>query len=279
MLKMNLQYFAEEEQIEQQETQEEVEFEIETDEVDNNENEKSEDEQDAGEKDETEVETEVEPSKENEVLEEKQVPLKALQAERQKWKDRVKQMESKASIADKLAKMSGVDVDALQTQIDQFEQQNYIKQGVDPQMAQALVQQQKQMAEFQQSLNKQKMDMEFNSIKSEPYYADAENYREELEELAGRTGLTVKQAYDVLRGDERRKEYEREMEQRILNNLQKKQKTKIDTSASGNQQPKPKVNLTAEQLEFAKFAGMTPQEYFNMLNTKNLDQYQKRKKG
>src|SRR3989337_2762206 len=227
-LKMNLQFFADDEEI--QDTQEELEIEVEIDE-------------------EIEVEQELEDGKddggvpkENEVIVEKQVPLKALQAERQKWKDRVKQYESKAGIADKLAKMSGVDVEALQAQIEQMEQQNYINQGVDPQMAKVLVEQQKQMQEVQQTLNKQKTDMEFTSIKADPFYADADNYRDELEELAGRTGLTIKQAYDVLRGDERRKDYEREVEQRILNNLSKKQKSKIDTSTNGDNKPKPKVN-------------------------------------
>jgi len=279
-LPMNLQLFADDE-IEVEDIEIETD-EVEIDEVEED-TEESNETQEESEDTQEETQDESEEKQVDEVKDEHQhktVPLSELMKERNKYKDRIKELESRANIAEKLAKMGGLqDVNQLQAEVEKYERENYIKKGVDPQMAQYLVSQQKEMQEVKQALTKQKRDLEFDSLKKSAFYSDAENYREELEELADKTGLSIQQAYNALRGEERAKEVEREAEQRVLNNLQKKQKTKVDTSSSGTQKPKSTVKLSQAELEMAKFAGMTPTEFYNMKNAKSLDQYQKLKKG
>jgi hypothetical protein len=68
------------------------------------------------------------------------------------------------------------------------------------------------------------------------------------------------------------------IEQRILNNLAKKQGKKLDTTSNGAAKVQSNVKLSADQRAIAKMAGMTDQEYYNMLHTSNVEQYQKLKK-
>lgn len=257
MLKMNLQYFAEEKEV------------IDTDEiVDDQQQEEQQEEQPTEDKP-TEEQPEEEQQQEEQQEEEqpKMVPLSALEKERDKWKNRLKETEKYKSTVEKLAKYSGLDEDALAQQIEQIQVQQYTNQGIDPQMAQAFVQQQSKLSQYEQSLKKQQRDMEVTQLKDNPMYSDIETYRDELEDYADQKGVSLKEAYFAVRGEDVFSSRMTEMEQRILNNLQNKQKAKVDTSANGGEKSKPKVQLSSDELEVAKMAGMTPKEYHEMKNS------------
>lgn len=210
---------------------------------------------------------------------EKMVPLKALEAERQKWKQRIADNDKFVKAAQKLTNATGKDIDALLAEMDHIETQKHVESGMSEEQAKAYVSMQRQIEEMRLMQNKQKYDTEFVELKNNSFYSDAETYREELEAFANRTGLNIKQTYNALYGDLKLADMERTIEQRILNNLQKKQSKAIDTTPTAHVSTKPKVNLTQDQIDLAKMAGMTPQEYYNMIHTKSLDTYQKLKKG
>ena len=186
----------------------------------------------------------------------------AVIAERRKWQERVKAMEKKASMAEKLMKAAGVeDPELFQQQLDAYEAKKFQDQGIDPQAARLLVAQQRKIDEMERKVNRQQFDVEVATLKKDGFFADIDDWRDELEPIALRTGQTLEQAYLALRGRDRMKEYEREIEQRNIANRTKKQSAKVNTSASGGSVKKSKVELTADEMAIAKLAGIKPEEY------------------
>jgi len=267
-INVNLQLFAEDsEEAEADELGEEIELETEADEAE------------AEEEPEEVQEEKEEPFEEAGQKEpEKMVPLKALEAERHKWKQKLQDQDKYIKAARKLTDATGKDIDSLLQEMDSIETQKHVESGMSEEQAKAYVAMQRKIEEMEIKQNKQKYDIEFAELKSNPFYSDAESNREDLESFANRTGLSIKQAYNALYGDLKYADMERTLEQKILNNLQKKQQKAVDVSPTAETSVKPKVNLSKDQMEIAKMAGMTPQEYYNMLNAKSLDSYQKLKK-
>lgn len=189
----------------------------------------------------------------------------AVIAERRKWQERLKAAEKKSILADKLLQATGAQsLEQLEQQIDSLKVQQYEDQGYDPQTAQMLVNMQRKQETLDQQIRKQQFDNEVQALKSDPFYADIEDWRDELEPIAARTGQTLQGAYMALRGRERMKEYEREIEQRAMAERSKKRSAKVDTSAGGGGGVKKstRVQLSADELAVAKLAGMTPEEYY-----------------
>lgn len=189
----------------------------------------------------------------------------AVIAERRKWQERLKAAEKKSALADKLLQATGAQsLEQLEQQLDSLKVQQYEDQGYDSQTAQMLVNMQRQQETLNQQLRKQQFDNEVQALKSDPFYADIEDWRDELEPIAARTGQTLQGAYMALRGRERMKEYEREIEQRAIADRSKKRSAKVDTSAGGGGGVKKsaRVQLSADELAVAKLAGMSPEEYY-----------------
>lgn len=276
-MKMNLQLFAEEEINQEGINVEEPTLEVETEEKTEEVEEINQEEKEVN--TETEEVEEVETQEEENQEDDKMVPLKALKAEREKWKQRLEdpKIQKALKLAEQLEKTTGKDYDSILKELEQIEIQNHIQKGVDPQHAQWLVQQQREIQEVKRALNKQKRDTEIAQLKQDPFFSDIDNYRDEIEVYADKTGLTLEQAYMAVRGKQRMVEYQRELEQRILNNIHKKQSKKIDTTSNGEVEVQSKVKLTAEEREFAKMAGMTEQEYYALKYMSNPDEYKKYK--
>lgn len=272
-MEFNLQHFAKtaefEGEVYELDTEESEETEVEDDvqegieiEVDDETESSESNESDSEENDDEEVEEEV-TDKEPESEPEKTVPLKALQAEREKFKKRLEEAERLASATKKLMQQSGVDnIDDFNRQLDALEAKKLEQQGIDPQQAQYFVQQQREMNEMKRQLQKQKLDIEAGSMKQNDFYADIDDYRDELEEYAVRNNMSLEQSYMALRGAQRMKEFQAQLEQKMLNDQAKKQKKRVDTSPSGKQKQKTKLNLTPDELAIAKMAKMTPEEYY-----------------
>jgi len=184
----------------------------------------------------------------------------AVIAERRKWQARMDAEKAKSAIADRLMSATGQTPEQIMAAMDLAEVENHVNSGMDEQTARVLVAQQRQNQLILQELSKQKFDLEAAKLKTNAFFADIDDVRDELEPYAIRTGSTLEQAYMAIRGNERMVDYEREIEQRVLNNLKKKPK-KVDTGSSGDNRPKVKTNITADQEAFARAAGMTPQEF------------------
>lgn len=189
----------------------------------------------------------------------------AVIAERRKWQERLKAAEKKGSLADKLLQATGAQsLEQLEQQLDGLKVRQYEDQGYDSQTAMMLVDMQRKQETLNQQLRKQQFDNEVQSLKSDPFYGDIEDWREELEPIAARTGQTLQAAYMALRGRERMEEYKREIEQRAIADRSKKRSAKIDTSAGGGGGVKKsnRVQLSADELAVAKMAGMSPEDYY-----------------
>lgn len=189
----------------------------------------------------------------------------AVIAERRKWQERLKAAEKKGSLADKLLQATGAQsLEQLEQQLDGLKVRQYEDQGYDSQTAMMLVDMQRKQETLNQQLRKQQFDNELQSLKSDPFYGDIEDWRDELEPIAARTGQTLQAAYMALRGRERMEEYKREIEQRAIAERSKKRSAKVDTSAGGGGGVKKsnRVPLTADELAVAKLTGISPEDYY-----------------
>jgi len=183
---------------------------------------------------------------------------KAVIAERRRLQAQMDELRKKADTADKLMKLVGVeDLDVLQQRLDAAEAQRISKASngaITPEQAQAQIAQQRRLEAQEREIRKLKYGQEVAALKADPFFADIEDYREEYEEIAERTGQTLEEVYMAKRGRVRMKEFEREVEQRTLANKQKRQKSKVDTTSNGEQIKKEKYDLTPDQLAVAKAA-------------------------
>ena len=129
--------------------------------------------------------------------------------------------------------------------------------------------------------------MEFKELSKDPLFSDADLYRDDIEELMDKTGLSAEEAYLAKFGRSKisksRVDIEREAEQRVLANLKKKQGMVFDTSDNGDSNTgKSRIKLSKDEIQLAKMAGMTPQEYYAAKNYKTIDSFNKvfnKKKG
>lgn len=227
-------------------------------------------------KPETVAEPKTEPKKDD-----GKIPRNVLIAERKKWQERVKELEGKAKIADRMAEATGKTPDQIIAEIDGWKARQLVDmEGLPEAYAQKLVEQERRLIEIEKSAKEQKFNAEIDSLKSQPLYSNIELHKDEVVEYAVSKGMTAKQAYHALYGDTMYQDMESVIEQRILANMKEKQGAKIDTSTTGIE-TKPKIDLTSDELAFAKMAGYTPQEFYKMKNSKSYGTYQKNfgKKG
>lgn len=180
----------------------------------------------------------------------------AVIAERKKWQEKLKAQEQSVKLAEKIMKQAGInDAAEMERRLDLLEADRLQKQGVAPEVAAAMVAQQKQLTEMQESIRRAKYDGEVERLKKDPFFSDIDDHREELEGIADRTGLTMEQAYRALHGDRRMKEREAEIEARVKANRTKRDSKRVNTapSAGGKKPAGNTYGLSPDQLAAAKF--------------------------
>lgn len=234
--------------------------------------------------------TEVEMSGEKEPeKQEKMVPLSALEAERKKWKDKLEREKTLKNLNQTKHSNDSFDEQTFLSK----EIQRFTKLGYDEDSARMFAEdklESKKEIEALKSLitnnskdlSSQKRNIELEQLKTDEFYADIEDVREEVEALAEKTGLSIKQAYNALYADTKLKgskaDQQRVMEQKILRDLKRKESASVDmTPTGGSTVATTKVKLTNEQIQIAKLAGMTPAEYYRLTKTDTLDKYRKTK--
>ncbi|MCM3746530.1 hypothetical protein M3223_04095 [Paenibacillus pasadenensis] len=190
---------------------------------------------------------------------------RAVIAERRKWQARMKELEKEAGIARRLMEQTGVkDFEEMNKRMDALHAQNLIQQGVPEHIAHSMALGQRQIAEMQQQLKGYKYDGEAQRLKADPFFADIEQYREEFEGIAERTGQTLESVYMAQRGRQRMKEREAEIEAKVKASKERKAQKSVSTSPTGKSASpaaKSRIQLSAAEKAVAKAAGMTPEEY------------------
>jgi hypothetical protein len=201
---------------------------------------------------------------------EKMVSLKALEAERAKWKKRLAALESN---------QQPVKPDTADASVDK---QKFIDAGFDESVAEMLT---KALGtatgkanSVEKLVGKKFRDQEFKEFSKE--YPEVD--RDEIEEYADRKGLSLEEAYFAKFGRDKiktnRADLRREIEQQVRDEYRKKGSMKFDTDNNGETTKGQKSKLSSDELQIAKMSGMTPQEYFIMKHAKSFDGMSKAKK-
>ena len=117
-------------------------------------------------------------------------------------------------------------------------------------------------------------EMEVYQLRQNPVYQpilDDEEKREELIQHANRRGLSLKEAFWQLYGEEVAQRLARDAERRALENARKR--AALTAESDDAVQELQKLGLTPEEVEFARRIGMDPKEYAILKEATTLDQY------
>ena len=270
LFKIDLQRFAEDDEVKEtsdNEPEENLDEEIEVDTDDIEIDLDDFDNDDSIEPDEVKEESKKKPS-EDEINSNLNKALKSERAERKKLQDKVKEMERLLE-------------ESKQPPKDEFEDvfNDYVNKGYDEELAKQLTDIKRGQDETRKLLYKQQRDLEIKELKLDPFYSDVDEKRNEVESLANNAGISVKQAYNALFGESKytsnKADLRIQIEQEILNNLQKKQGLKVDMTSNGEVKQQIRTKLSSDELEIAKLAGMTPQEYEAMKKIKTTEGFKK----
>jgi len=200
----------------------------------------------------------------------KKVPLSELLNERKKWQQKIKEVEEKAKLADKLALLTNKTHDQIIEEIKSLEAGAMVDDEGNPipeKYAKRLIELENANKEIANKARIKAFETEIDGLKTNPLYASIDLKKEEVIEFADKHSMSAKQAYNALYGDDIYKDMETIIHQRIMANLHKKQAAKIDTNGKASD-TKPKIDLSNDELEIAKLAGITPQEYYNAKHMK-----------
>jgi hypothetical protein len=195
----------------------------------------------------------------------KEEASRAVQSRVNELSSRAKQYEAYAKVVQKLAQKTGMDVSQIEQYIDGYGAGGGATQP-DPVVLQA---QQTALTAGRVALETRRM-LEEQALKTDPTYADFDQVKDQVREFADRTGMTLSEAYWAVNGANRAKAIQQEAEQRALANIQKRQG--LGAEGDGGADLK-SLGLSAEQVQFAKMAGMDPKHFAEMKQVRGLDEY------
>lgn len=207
----------------------------------------------------------------------KTVPLATHIEERNKLKEQIRQLKAENELVKKLSIASGKSPEQMLKEIEEIQIQNQVSRGVDPVIARQNFEQQKKLNEALREVRKEKRDIEIAKLKENPIFSDIEAYREEVEEVADMKEISLEQAYMLLRGPQIMAEMQYQNQYR---NPSKKPMKKINTKQTPEVKiPSYETELSRDEIEIARMAGITPKEFYEMKKVEGLEGYLKTKKG
>ncbi len=200
------------------------------------------------------------------------VPRAALIAERKKWQKKIENIKSQMESASKSASPKEEDND--DTLLNKLINEVNLDEDVAKALAETLTKTTSKGDTAIKSLEDKIIAIEAEKLKAQPEYDDIDDVKDEVIELHKKSGLSLKQAYNALYGDE----LVMKIKSSLTNEKAKNQSTKIKSAAkkvkmtdNGQEDAANKstrINLTRDELDTAKFAGMTPKEYWYYKNMK-----------
>jgi len=212
---------------------------------------------------------------------EKMVPLKALEAERNKWK---KKLEQQKNMQHTKSSSENFDEDSfLEKEIAKYRAKGWDDDTAKT-FAETNLEHKKELFELKNMLKDTgksatniKREIEIENLSKDSFYLGLEDseIREEVETLSDKTGLSIKQAYNALYGEKSRAEIKQAIENEVVNNSKKRQSAYVDFSSNGQPDVKSKVNLSPEEAMIAKMAKMSPSEYLAMKKMNSTEQFKK----
>ena len=194
------------------------------------------------------------------------VPLKALEAERKKFKSKLDDPKLKMAqdVATKLQNIFGKDLPQIYGDIAVLDDDAIAEElGISKKALGILRENQRQIESVRDEMRQHEFSRQLGEMASSPYYSDAYQYAESLQEYAKQNKCDIKTAYNILFAEQKFDEIKRSAEQQAIDNFNKRQVMRLDAVTSGQSggQSRTRVKLTKEQMEVAKAYGMTPEEY------------------
>jgi hypothetical protein len=186
-------------------------------------------------------------------------------------------------IIEKMSKQTGLSVEQLEAKIEEFDRQQvdqHIKDqakkaGVDPALLSAIANQHAELSDI-------KMTMELQNMLGDPEsYPGLKSFKDDVIEEAQSLGIPLKKAYFIVAGSKDNiKQIQREAEQRVVNNRQKragKDRVQGDSSSGVGDEPE----YSDADIAAAKKVHMDVEEYVAVRDSDNIDRYReyKRKKN
>jgi len=177
-------------------------------------------------------------------------------------------------LAEKISRRSGLTVDQVLERLDAEERQQAAQQtGLTPAMVQYLQNLTGVSTQTAAEVRRLQRDLERNTLKADPTYADYDSVRESVEAYADKYGVSLREAYWAVNGDKRTQQLAREAEQRAI---AQRESLGYLGAVSGDTPigTGPDKFPNADAAYVAKQMGLDAEE-FNMLSgeKKNLDDY------
>lgn len=157
--------------------------------------------------------------------------------------------------------MGAQSLSALSEMIDRAEMQKLISgYGLDEEAAKLFLSQQEKVRALREAKAAAAREAMYAEMRSNPLYADVDTRRNALEAFIFRTGVSPKEAYNALFGEERLQKMRQEMEEK--KSAAEKNAKRIP-ALSGGDAPDTKGHIKLSEAEkwAAASAGMTPEEY------------------
>jgi len=186
-----------------------------------------------------------------------------------------KKYEPYKNLVSKLEKATGMTSDQIEQYIEQqqktggagnMEQQNQ-QQQMNPQMNNL---QQTTQAAAQVALETRRM-LEEEKLKQDSLFSDYDDVKDEVRDFADKTGVDLRQAYLAVKGEDKINEVKEKTEKQVVANLESK--GGLGAEEDGVKEEMEKYDLSEEEMELAKMAGMSAEEFASMRDAHNLDDY------
>lgn len=183
-------------------------------------------------------------------------------------------------IIEKMSKQTGLTVEQLEARIEEFDRQQLDKQikdqaekaGVDPALLSAVANQHADLRDIKMTMQLQDM---LNNVED---YPGLKSFKQEVIDEAQSLGIPLKKAYFIVAGSKDNiKQIQREAEQRVINDRQKragKDRVQGDSSSGVGGE----VEYSDADIAAAKKVRMDVEEYVAVRDSQNIDDYRNFKK-
>jgi len=208
-------------------------------------------------KKETGNDTEKENREEQEVL--KTVPLQTHIDERQKYKTRIKELEAKEKLLNKLSATMEIPEGELEDRIFNVSVQKMMDkyEGMTEEEARAKIKESQESSDLKKEVMQYRTKAKIKELAKDAVYADIEEYEDDILEIATSKGLELEDAYWLVAGKNKfsKKAETSQRKKQINNKVKKAQNFKQTGSNMKSATKKEGMKLSKDQREFLKETG------------------------